>query len=141
MYDLYNNKKGFTLLEVILSAVLGIIVVIAVLELLTLSSISFAKQSNIFSATQEISVFMLTFTKDIHNADIVNVTDSRVDIISDGKQITYVYDNGTISRNSKVLITKIDALKFIQTSDGTGSLIGVTVSKNGVETRTMVYAK
>jgi len=141
MYSLYNNGKGFTLLEVMLSTVLGIIVIIAVLELLTLSSISFTKQSNIFSATQEISVFMLTFTKDIHNADTIDVTDTRVDITSDGKQITYVYNNGTISRNSKILMTKVDALKFTQTPAGTGRLIGVTVSKNGVEMRTMVYAK
>ncbi|MGH2331091.1 PulJ/GspJ family protein [Thermoanaerobacter mathranii] len=141
MYSLHNSKKGFTLLEVMLSAALGIIIIIAVLELLTLSSVSFTKQSSIFSTTQEISVFMLTFTKDVHNADMVNVTDARVDIISDGKQITYAYNNRTISRNSKVLITEADAVKFTQTPAGTGTLISVTVNKNGVEMRTTVYAK
>lgn len=141
MCRLYNNRKGFTLLEVIISVVLGTIVTIVVLELLTLSFVTFTKQSNIFSVTQEISVFMLTFTKDIHNADTVNVTNNRVDITSDGKQITYVYDNGIISRNSKILITNIDTIEFAQTPAGTGSLISVTVNKNGIEMRTTVYAK
>ncbi len=141
MYSLHNSKKGFTLLEVMLSAALGIIVIIAVLELLTLSSVSFTKQSNIFSTTQEISVFMLTFTKDVHNADTINVTDNRIDITSNSEQITYAYTNGTISRNSKILITGINTLKFTQTPVGTGTLISVTVNKNRIEMRTTVYAK
>jgi prepilin-type N-terminal cleavage/methylation domain-containing protein len=141
MYRLHNNRKGFTLLEVIISVVLGTIVTIAVLELLTLSFVTFTKQNNIFSATQEISVFMLTFTKDIHNTDAVNVTNNRVDITSDSKQITYVYDNGAISRNSKILITNIDTIEFTQTPAGTGNLITVTINKNGIEMRTTVYAK
>lgn len=139
--NLYNDKKGFTLIEVIISVALSTIVMIAILETLTFTFVSFTNQNNIFTTTQEISIFMLNITKDIHNANTVSVTNNEVDITANNRQITYVYSNGTVTRNSKVLITGVSALQFIQTSAQTGSLISVTINKNGIEMRTTVYAK
>lgn len=141
MYSLHNNKKGFTLVEVMLSSILGIIIIIALLELLTLSFSSYAKQSAIFSTTQEMTIFMMNFTKDIHNSDTLNVTDNEVDITVNNERITYVYTNRTVSRNSKILMTEVDALKFTQNPTVTGNLVTVTLSKKGIEMRTTVYAK
>lgn len=139
--NLYNDKKGLTLLETIISAVLGTIVVIAVLETLTFSFTSFAKQNDIFNTTQEISIFMLYFTRDVHNANTINVTSNEVDITTGNEQVIYTYNNGTITRNSKNIITGLNSVQFAQVSAGTGNLISVTINKNGIEMRTTVYEK
>lgn len=136
-----NKEKGFTLVEVLVSAAIGVMILVAVLTVFTQGDAIFQQEITLLDLQQDVRRAMDGMTREIRQAfptgnvgiGTSNITFTMVD---DTNYVTYSLSGNEIIREypaiaDKILARNINALTFLQ--GGAGNRV-ITIGVNATQT-------
>lgn len=132
MKELLKNKKGFTLMEMILALSIVAVIFAGVSRMYINISTSFFRNLDINIAVSNKSRLIHMIENDLeYNSSILEVSQSDELQITknDSQEVRYVCYDGGLYRNSKLIISNID-IKFILEEDKDGVKRYITLKGN-----------
>jgi prepilin-type N-terminal cleavage/methylation domain-containing protein len=142
---LQKEKYGFTLLEVMITVVLGIILFAAVFEFFIYTSKTAGVSSKTFNETSELIRVARWITNDLYSAENIKIeVNDKLIITTSNSTVVYELENNMLMRREGILKRTvgegITSIKFSTEEYDNGTLVYFWIKGLKKDVRTCVFA-